>query len=404
MNGWPDERKGCSDAVKPYWEHRGDITTVNGLILRGSQIVIPNTMRRSMLEKLHEGHLGIVKCKRRARNSCFWPNMNHHIENMIKGCHECSKYQPSKETETLQPHEVPVKPWQKIGTDLMRQGGKDYLIVTDYYSYYPEVYELKRTNALNVIHATKEAFSRHGIPEVVISDNGSQYTSKNYRSFARDWQFKQRTSSPRYAKSNGLAESSVKVVKNLIKKCKGSRQDILKGLLILRNTPLGCGKSPAELLMGRKLRDNIPSIETDRRGITRDLVREREEQKRYFDQKSASKRNVTASSQFRINQRVVVQNPQNRTWTLKGRIIEDAGHRSYKIKMENGNILRRNSRFIRKVYMLNPDVVTSLPDVGAGVSDQHEGDDRSNVPMDGTRRSRYGRVLKPKKPTDYNDL
>lgn len=111
-----------------------------------------------------------------------------------------------------------MKPWQKIGTDLMRHGGKDYLIVTDYYSYYPEVYELKRTNALNVIHATKEALSRHGIPEVVISDNGSQYTSKNYRSFARDWQFKQRTSSPRYAKCNGLAESSVKVVKNLIKK------------------------------------------------------------------------------------------------------------------------------------------------------------------------------------------
>ena len=137
---------------------------MNGLTLRGSQIIIPSTMRRIILEKLHEGHLGMAKCKRRARNSCFWPNMNHHIENMVKGCYECSKHQPSKETETLQPHEVLVKPWQKIGTDLLSHGGKNYLIVTDYYSHYPEVYELKRTNTLNVIHATKEAFSRHGIP------------------------------------------------------------------------------------------------------------------------------------------------------------------------------------------------------------------------------------------------
>ena len=363
MHGWPDDRKGCSGTIKPYWEQRGDITVVNGLILRGSQIIIPSAMR-SILEKLHEGHLGIVKCKRRARNRCFWPNMNHHIENMVKGCHECSKHQPSKETETLQPHEVPVKPWQKIGTDLLSHGGKNYLIVTDYYSYYPEVYELKRTNTLNVIHATKEAFSRHGIPEVVVSDNGPQYASKYYQSFARDWQFQHRTSSPRYARSNGLAESSVKVVKNLLNKCKSSRQDILKELLILRNTPLGCGKSPAELLMRRKLRDNIPFIELERQNIARDLVTERKAQKKYFDQKSASKRSITAkTSQFRINQRVAVQDPQTHTWTLKGRIIELAGPTSYKIEMENGNIIRTNSRFIRKVYKLSPHAAPSLPDI-----------------------------------------
>ena len=113
MNGWPDDRKSCSDNIKPYWEHRGDITVVKGLILRGSQIIIPSTMR-SILEKLHEGHLGMVKCKRRARNSCFWPNMNQHIENMVKGCYECSKHQPSKETETLQPHEAMAKNWNRF--------------------------------------------------------------------------------------------------------------------------------------------------------------------------------------------------------------------------------------------------------------------------------------------------
>ena len=238
----------------------------------------------------------------------------------------------------------------------------------------------------------------------MVSDNGSQFTSKYYQSFARDWQFQHRTSSPRYARSNGLAESSVKVVKSLIKKCKSSRQDILKGLLILRNTPLGCGKSPAELLMGRKLRDNIPFIEPETQNITRDLVRERKEQKKYFDQKSASKRNMRSTGQFRINQRVAVQDPQNRTWTLKGRVTELAGPRSYKEEMQDGSILRRNSKFIRELYTLSPYAVTSLPDAGININDQDEGNNHSFVPRERTRELRYGRVLKPKQPTDYDDL
>ena len=87
------------------------------------------------------------------------------------------------------------------------------------------MFELNPANASSVIKATKEAFSRHGIPETVISDNGSdngsQYSSKQYKHFAREWQFSHKTSSPRYPQSNGLAEKSVKVVKQLLKKCKG---------------------------------------------------------------------------------------------------------------------------------------------------------------------------------------
>ena len=211
--------------------------------------------------------------------------------------------------------------------------------MTDYYSYYPAVYDLKRTNTLNVIHTTKAAFSRHGIPEIVVSDNGSQYTSKYYQPFARDWQFQHRTSSPRYARFNGLAESSVKVLKNLIKKCKSSTLDILKGLLIHRSTPLGYGKSLTEFIMGRKL-SNVPFLESEKQNVTRDLVTERKEQKKCFDRKSTSKRNIASTGQFMINEKVAiaVQDPKNR--------------RSYKIEVDNGNILRRNPSFIRKAHTL----------------------------------------------------
>lgn len=163
------------------------------------------------------------------------------------------------------------------------------------------MYELDRANSTNVVRATKEAFARNGIPETVISDNGSQYSSKTYRQFAREWQFTHKTSSPRYPRSNGLAESSVKIVKRLIKKCKGARQDIKKGLLVLRNTPLACGKCPAELLMGCKLRDNLPSMNKET-SSDRDLVAERIKQKEYHDSKIASKRSIR--NDFQVNQRV----------------------------------------------------------------------------------------------------
>ena len=179
--------------------------------------MIPPTSRREILDRIHTGHQGIVKCKRRARGSCFWPNMNKQIEQMVASCGECQRLQASKETPPLLPHEVPEKPWQKVGTNLFQLGSTNYLIVTDYYSNWPELYELKKANSANVIQATKEAFARHGIPVQVVSDNGSQYKSHDYRKFSKNWQFLHKTSSPKYPRSNGLAESSVKIVKRMLK-------------------------------------------------------------------------------------------------------------------------------------------------------------------------------------------
>ena len=72
--------------------------------------------------------------------------------------------------------------------------------------------------------------------------------------------------------------------------------------------------------------------------------------------------------------------------------------------MQDGSILRRNSKFIRKLYTLSPYAFTSSPDVGINMNEQDEGNNHSFVPRERTRKSRYGRALKPKQPTDYDDL
>ena len=99
----------------------------------------------------------------------------------------------------------------------------------------------------------KSIFSGHGIPQIVISDNGPQYASEEYLKFVSDYQFEHITSNPHYPQSNGEAERAVQTVKSLLKK----EGDPYLALLLYRATPLQCGFSPSELLMSRKLRANL---------------------------------------------------------------------------------------------------------------------------------------------------
>ena len=101
------------------------------------------------------------------------------------------------------------------------------------------------------------SFSRHGIPETLVSDNGPQYSSELFVKFAAEYNFVHVTSSPHYPRSNGHAERSVQTIKNILRKA----NDPLLAMLIYRSTPLPwCKLSPAELLMGRKLRTNLPIL------------------------------------------------------------------------------------------------------------------------------------------------
>ena len=143
--------------------------------------------------------------------------MNSDIEKKVKACQICGQLQPSKPNLPMMSHDTPTRPWEKFGSNIFFYGGVNYLILADYYSLWPEVYILSKANSLTVIDALKQTFSRHGISKELVSDNGSQYKSKTFREFIREWNVKHTTSSPRYPKSNGFSESMVKSVKRTIK-------------------------------------------------------------------------------------------------------------------------------------------------------------------------------------------
>ena len=92
--GWPEKKNQCPPPVQKYWESRHDLTEVNGIILKGNRIVVPRVLRPEILKRLHEGHQGMEKTKRRARQSCYWPNMNSQIEQKVRQCVTCTKLLP----------------------------------------------------------------------------------------------------------------------------------------------------------------------------------------------------------------------------------------------------------------------------------------------------------------------
>jgi len=175
----------------------------------------------------------------------FWPGMGKEIENIVKKCSICLTHRPSNTKEPMISHKVPDRPWQVVATDLFTWNNEDFLVTVDYYSRFFELDKLGSTTSTAVIDKLKATFARHGIPETVISDNGPQYSSGEFATFARTWEFKHTTTSPYYPQSNGLAEKSVQTAKMLLEKAKADKSDPHLSLLECRNSLVDGFNSPA---------------------------------------------------------------------------------------------------------------------------------------------------------------
>ena len=86
LNGWPEQRKSCPTSIAEFGNHRDELTVIDGIVFRGQFLVIPPSLRKSMLEIVHIGHMGMTKCTRRATDIMFWPKMSSEIEEMISRC------------------------------------------------------------------------------------------------------------------------------------------------------------------------------------------------------------------------------------------------------------------------------------------------------------------------------
>ena len=252
QRGWPAFIP-QNPLLQQYWVNQRHLTIVDEILLFDDHIVIPTNMRMEMLNKLHESHLGITKCRALAQTSVWWPNISAQIEDMVRKCTLCAKLRPTTK-EPLLPSSFPEHPWSRVAMDLFDLHGKTYLLLVDYHSRWPEIRLLDHLTSAAIIVRLKSIFATHGIPEVVMSDNGPQFASAEFQKFTNEFGFTHTTSSPRFPQAKGEAERAVQTVKNLLRKATGP----YIALLMYRATPLQNGLAPSELLMGRRLKTKLP--------------------------------------------------------------------------------------------------------------------------------------------------
>lgn len=185
--------------------------------------------------------------------------MNSEVKDFIQQCEVCRSTDVKQQREHLQPHDIPTRQWAKVAVDLFVCNRQNSLIIVDYYSGFWEIEHLDSTVSSHVIRKMKMHFARYGIPDVVMSENGPQFASEEYKRFSKMLKFELITSSPHHPRSNGKAENAVRAAKRLMMKAKKDGSDVYLALLDYRNTPTqGLDTSPVQRLMSRRTKTLIP--------------------------------------------------------------------------------------------------------------------------------------------------
>lgn len=344
--GWPETKYDAPTNTHPFWNYRDEISTQNGILFRGPKVIVPKGLQAEMLQIIHSSHLGIEKCKRRARDVLFWPAMGKQIEDTVLKCPTCSKYRRQNSREPLIPHPIPKRPWARVAADLCDINGQPHLVLVDYYSGFIEVDRLEGTNSQRVIEHFKPHFAQYGIPDTLITDGGPQFTSDMFRTFSKTYNFVHQTSSPHYPQSNGRAEKAVQTVKRILMKAMEESSDPYLALLELCNTPINDRLgSPTQRLMGRRTKTLVPTSEkllhpkTIRPSVVQqELTEKKQKQKYYYDQHSRTLQKLQVGDQVSIQKRG--------HWSpavITG--VAQTPH-SYFITTPEGQTYRRNRRHI----------------------------------------------------------
>ena len=142
---------------------KNELCVLGKLVMRGTRIVIPKSLRGDVLRLPHEGHQGIVKMKNRLRTNVWWPKMDADAEKVCKTCHGCQVVGEFCAPEPMQRVEPPSGPWQDDALGPL-PSGENLLVVVDYYSRFFEVVVMHSTTSQKMIEVLTPIFVRYGYP------------------------------------------------------------------------------------------------------------------------------------------------------------------------------------------------------------------------------------------------
>jgi transposase InsO family protein len=262
---WP--QKVHQKDLKPFFHLRHLLSVEQGCLLREERLVLPVHLSKRLLRLAHAGHPGIVRMKRKLRETYWWPSMNNDIDHFVRHCQACQCSEKSFKPNVVPRMEIPVPDtaWSKVAIDIAGPyftapvGRRFIVTIIDYYSKFPEVLLTDTTTSLSIIKWLEEVFARYGNPDELVSDNGPQFVSHEFQYFLKSRNVKHHRASVYTPQQNGLVEVFNRFLKHGIQAFYGAHtswdQGILELLAHYRATAPSANKeSPCELMFGRKMR------------------------------------------------------------------------------------------------------------------------------------------------------
>ena len=358
-------RSGCDVRDIPanltsYRRHRSLLRECEGVPMLGDRTIVPVSLRQTILDTLHSAHQGTYSMTLRASETVYWPGFIEDIRKRRERCHTCTSIAPSQPNLPPIEPEVPLYPFQHVCMDHFSLNGKTYGIAVDRFTGWPCIYVGDASvDACKMIARLSEDY---GIPESISTDGGSNYTSQKMEAFLRQYGIRHRISSVANAHSNCRAELGVKTMKRLVRdnlSLTGNLETVKlsRALLQYRNTrDRDIGKSPAEMLMGRQLRDFLPRAKEQLIGPAWQLLAQQREQalaERGAKLKERLTQNTKTLKPLHSGERVAIQNQVGnfpRRWDRTGTILEPNGFDQYKVVTDGSRkITLRNRKFLRKI-------------------------------------------------------
>lgn len=326
-----------------------ELTVEYDCVLWGYRTVVPEKLRKQIIDQLHTSHLGIVKTKALARSYVWWPGLDRDIEIMVRNCGPCQELQSSPEKSALIPWKPTDSVWSRIHVDFAGPINNYYmLVVIDSFSKWTEVFKTKEITSAFTIGKLRELFCRYGLVDTLVSDNGRQFTSGEFKQFLENNGVKHILTAPGHPATNGQAENFIKTLKksilaNLKIQPNAGVDTIINRFLVDYRNIRHCttGESPAKLFFGRSLKTRFSALKPP---LTIDKILE-SQAKSVLNHKG--KRNVN----FTSGQKVLVRdykNPNKSSWS-PATINKQLGSRSYLcILTHNNRQIKRHLDQIRK--------------------------------------------------------
>ncbi len=247
---------------------------------------IPPQGQQPVMDLLHEGHPGMTRMKALARSFVWWPRIDISLETTIKECTQCQITRHSPPKAPLHPWEFPSVPWERLHIDFAGPcfGGHTFLIVVDAFSQWLEVLHMTSTTSTATIQKLRTLFATDGLPQVLVSDNGLQFTSTEFATFSRGNGICHVFSSSYHPSSNGLAEQAVQTFTTT-----------LLGFYCGTGSHLTQPRAPpAELLLGRRPRSKLDLLRLDLKA----KVGERTHKKKVHHDVHAKERSFKLNDQY----------------------------------------------------------------------------------------------------------